>query len=68
MWHITIPVLIAGLLTTFLLEKFKIFGFGEKLPEVARRIIEGYTKKKMKNVLIKNATDFMYRVFRQFYL
>ncbi|MGB3774995.1 MAG: SLC13 family permease, partial [Leeuwenhoekiella sp.] len=44
MWHITIPVLIAGLLTTFLLEKFKLFGFGEKLPEVARRIIESYTK------------------------
>lgn len=45
MWHITIPVLIAGLFTTFLLEKFKIFGFGEKLPEVARRIIEGYIEK-----------------------
>ncbi len=41
---ITIPVLIAGLLTTLLLEKFKIFGFGEKLPEVARRIIERYTE------------------------
>ena len=44
MAHITLPVLVAGLLTTFLLEKFKIFGFGEKLPEVARRIIESYTK------------------------
>lgn len=40
---ITIPVLGAGLLTTVLLEKFKIFGFGEKLPEVARSIIENYT-------------------------
>lgn len=44
MAQITIPVLIAGLLTTFLLEKFKIFGFGEKLPEVARNIIENYTE------------------------
>ena len=41
---ITIPVLLAGLLTTLLLEKVKIFGFGEKLPEVARRIIERYTE------------------------
>lgn len=44
MAHVTIPVLICGLLTTFFLEKFKIAGFGEKLPEVARRIIERYTE------------------------
>jgi NhaB family Na+:H+ antiporter len=41
---ITIPVLIAGLITTVILEKTKIFGFGDKLPEVARRIIENYTQ------------------------
>lgn len=41
---ITIPVFAAGLLTTVLLEKLKIFGFGQKLPEVARHIIENYTK------------------------
>lgn len=43
MYHITIPVLFAGLLTTVIIEKFKLFGFGEKLPEVARVIIENYT-------------------------
>jgi len=40
---ITIPVFFAGLFTTILLEKFKIFGYGEQLPEVARNIIENYT-------------------------
>ncbi len=40
---ITMPVLFAGLLTTFILEKTKIFGFGAKLPDVARGIIENYT-------------------------
>lgn len=40
---ITIPVLFAGLLTTVVLEKLKVFGYGEKLPEVARNIIENYT-------------------------
>ncbi len=40
---VTIPVLFAGLATTVVLEKFKIFGFGGKLPEVARKIIENYT-------------------------
>ncbi|WP_108807673.1 sodium/proton antiporter NhaB [Aquimarina spinulae] len=41
---ITIPVLGAGLLTTIVLESTKSFGFGAKLPEVARRIIESYTE------------------------
>ncbi|MEZ7494124.1 sodium/proton antiporter NhaB [Leeuwenhoekiella aequorea] len=41
---ITIPVLICGLITTFILEKTKTFGFGAKLPEVARTIIEKYTE------------------------
>ena len=43
MEHITLPVVAAGLITTFLLEKFKVFGFGEKLPDIARAIIENYT-------------------------
>ena len=43
MKNITIPVFFAGLLTTVLLEKTKWFGFGAKLPEVARTIIENYT-------------------------
>ena len=42
---ITIPVLAAGLLTTVFLETTKTFGFGQKLPEVARVIIENYTDK-----------------------
>ncbi len=40
---ITIPVFFAGLATTVLLEKFKLFGFGEKLPNEVRTIIENYT-------------------------
>lgn len=40
---ITIPVFIAGLITTIILEKTKFFSYGEELPEVAREIIEKYT-------------------------
>lgn len=40
---VTIPVVIAGLLTTIILEKTKRFGFGSQLPEDARIIIENYT-------------------------
>ena len=41
---VTIPVFFCGLATTLLLEKFKIFGYGDKLPLVARQIIESYTE------------------------
>ena len=41
---ITIPVFFCGILTTVILEKTKLFGYGAELPEVARRIIEGYTE------------------------
>jgi len=37
---ITIPVFIAGVFTTVVLERFKLFGFGAKLPEVAYQIIK----------------------------
>lgn len=41
---VTIPVLGAGLLTTVLLEKTKLFGYGDHLPDEARAIIEAYTE------------------------
>ncbi len=44
MSHVTVPVLICGLLTTVVLELTGWFGFGAKLPEVARIIIENYTE------------------------
>ncbi len=43
MTHVTIPVLFSGLLTAVVLEATGTFGFGTKLPEVARKIIENYT-------------------------
>lgn len=41
---ITIPVFFAGLATTALLETTGWLGYGAKLPDVARDIIENYTK------------------------
>jgi NhaB family Na+:H+ antiporter len=40
---ITLPVLLAGLTTTIIVETTGWFGFGQKLPRVARTIIENYT-------------------------
>lgn len=42
---VTIPVLICGLLTCVLLESTKILGYGEKLPEKVRAILQDYDTK-----------------------
>lgn len=39
---VTMPVLFAGLTTCVLLEKLKWFGYGSKLPQVVRSILEDY--------------------------
>ncbi|MBC3767229.1 sodium/proton antiporter NhaB [Neptunicella marina] len=39
---ITVPVFFAGLLTTFLLEKLKLFEYGAKLPDSVRNILTDY--------------------------
>ena len=46
---VTIPVFLAGVVTTVILEKTKLFGYGEELPEVARNIIERYTEETDQN-------------------
>jgi NhaB family Na+:H+ antiporter len=44
MMPITIPVLICGLITTVVLELTGTFGFGAKMPNIAKTIIERYTE------------------------
>ena len=39
---VTVPVFISGVITCFLVEKFKIFGYGAKLPEAVHRILSDY--------------------------
>lgn len=39
---VTMPVLVVGLVTCVLLEKFKIFGYGDQLPEPVRQILTDY--------------------------
>lgn len=44
---VSIPVLIVGLLTCFLLEKTKIMGYGAKLPEGVRSVLEAKVSEDM---------------------
>ncbi len=41
---VSIPVFVVGLLTCFGVEKFRLFGYGEQMPEAARRILEQYDR------------------------
>ncbi|MGB0664834.1 MAG: sodium/proton antiporter NhaB [Pontibacterium sp.] len=41
---ITMPVLVAGLITCFALEKLKVFGYGEQLPVNVRAVLEDYAR------------------------
>ncbi|MBR9727099.1 sodium/proton antiporter NhaB [Shewanella intestini] len=40
---VTIPVLFSGILTCFLVEKFKVFGYGAQLPEAVHKILSDYS-------------------------
>jgi NhaB family Na+:H+ antiporter len=42
---VSIPVVFVGLATCFLVEKFKILGYGTQLPVAARRILEEYDRR-----------------------
>jgi len=42
MAHISMPVLVVGLVTCALLEQFRVFGYGEKLSPKVREVLEQY--------------------------
>ena len=41
---VTVPVLICGLLTCMLVERFRLFGYGEPLPEKVRKVLMEYDR------------------------
>jgi len=41
---VTIPVFLCGLLTCILVEKFRLFGYGTRLPDPVRHIMEAYER------------------------
>ncbi len=49
MAHISMPVLIVGLITCMLLESFKVFGYGTQLSPKVREILEDHDKRMTEN-------------------
>ncbi|WP_435331363.1 SLC13 family permease, partial [Klebsiella pneumoniae] len=39
---ITLPVLVCGLLTCLLVEKYRLFGYGEPLPPAVRKVLQDF--------------------------
>ncbi|RZH69849.1 sodium/proton antiporter, partial [Staphylococcus aureus] len=42
---VTIPVFFAGLEVCYLVERFKLFGYGAELHELVRKVLTDYDKK-----------------------
>ncbi|VYU77541.1 Na(+)/H(+) antiporter NhaB [Metakosakonia massiliensis] len=42
---VTVPVFICGLLTCYLVEKFRLFGYGAQLPDAVRKVLQDYDDK-----------------------
>lgn len=51
---VSMPVLVMGLITVVVLEKFKWFDYGEKLPENVRNILKNYADEESKKSTAKN--------------
>ena len=64
---VTVPVFICGLLTCILVEKFKVFGYGEKLPEEVWQVLADLDReKRTKKCLNKIRFVFLFKVLSRF--
>ena len=59
---VTIPVLIVGLLTCVLLERFGIFGYGFKLPATVRAILEDNSREMEAKMTLKHKAALIIQV------
>ncbi len=39
---VTLPVMVCGLLTCLLVEKYRLFGYGEPLPPTVRKVLQEF--------------------------
>ena len=56
---ITMPILITGLLTCILVEKFSIAGFGNQLPSNVRNVFNDYSKYREDNITNKDKAELL---------
>jgi len=56
---ITMPILITGLLTCILVEKFSIAGFGNQLPSNVRNVFNDYSKYREDNITTRDKAELL---------
>ena len=56
---ITMPILITGLITCILVEKFSIAGFGNQLPPNVRNVFNDYSKYREDNITTKDKAELL---------
>ena len=61
---VTVPVFICGLLTCILVEKFKAFGYGEKLPEEVWQVLADLDRENAQKCLNKIRFVFLSSYYR----
>lgn len=65
---ITMPVLVAGLCTCVMLEKLRIFGYGERIPASVRQILKDFAAEENKKRTHRNKAELIIQVFVAFFL
>lgn len=56
---VSVPVVICGFITCFLIEKFKLFGFGQAMPESVYKMLVENDKKKDSELTTRDKLKFM---------
>ena len=56
---ITMPILITGLITCILVDKFSIAGFGNQLPPIVRNVYNDYSKYREDNITTKDKAELL---------
>lgn len=63
---VTVPVFIAGMLTCMLVEKFRIFGYGARLPANVRQILLDFDSEERKTAQTKTLPNSGCKVLSRF--
>jgi NhaB family Na+:H+ antiporter len=54
---VTMPVLVSGLITCFLLEKTRIFGYGSLIPENVRSVLEDFAQEQQEKMTTRDKAE-----------
>lgn len=51
---VTLPVMVCGLLTCLLVEKYRLFGYGEPLPPTVRKVLQEFDDRSRASAAVRS--------------